>query len=228
MKRTLLLGSMLVGLATAAHASLVLPLSTSNDLGNSGPGPYGTVTVSLTSPTTASFNYSAASGFSFGDVGANINAAAFTSGPISFTARAGDSQTPSYTTLINGSGGQAQLDGFGNFTLIQNDQPNGFSSSVTALSFTITDTSGTWANVNQVLTNNSLGHEVGTHAFNIANGGNSFFDTNGPGVCTGADCGPNPPPPPPPPTDTPEPMSLLLLGSGLFGLGMVRKFTKSS
>jgi len=220
MRQLLLAGVAAFALATSAHAALIIPLDTSNDLNASGAGPYGNVTVNLTSPTTATFTFQAAAGFSFGDMGANINATDFSSSAVSFTALASDSQTPSYTTCINCAGGQGQLDGFGNFSLIENDQPNGFSSSVITASFTITDLSGTWSTVNSVLTPNDLNHEVASHAFNIASDGSSFFDTNGgPGTCTGAGCSP-PPPPPPPPTDTPEPMSLFLLGTGLVGLGV--------
>lgn len=212
--------SLFIGIGETAHADLLLTLGTSNDVGNSGPGPYATVQIALIDSTHAGFTFTALPTFAFGDMGLNVNAATFTSSAVSFTARPGDSQTPSYTTLINGSGGASQLDGFGNFTLVQNDQPNGFSASVLSANFTLTDTSGTWANVNQVLTDNASGNSAAVHAFSITNDGASFFATDSGSSCVGAGC--SPPPPPPPPNPTPEPMSLALLGAGLLGLGMTR------
>src|SRR4051812_21470315 len=37
------------------------------------------------------------------------------------------------------TGGQGQMDGFGNFSLVENSSPNGFSAAITSASFTRTD-----------------------------------------------------------------------------------------
>ena len=198
-----------LALPVAAHADTIFTLGNSNDTGTSGPGPYATLDVALTSPTTATLTYTRVGSFVFGEMGGNLNASSFTIGPVSFLLAPSSNQTPTFTAS------SGSLDGFGNFSVDQVSNPNGFSAAVIEASFTVTDTSGTWASSDAVLTPDNKGFEAAVHAFTATGG--SFFAANS-SSCTGATC--NPPPPPPPPI--PEPGTLALLGAGLLGLAGAR------
>jgi hypothetical protein len=174
--------------------------------------PYGTVLVNRTSTTTAVFTFTANSGYLFLDSGSaavNINATSWTIGNISATLLTG-AATPLPT-----NSGSGQEDGFGNFNQTL-DQFDGFMDAMTTLSFTVTDTSGTWASVSNVLAANNNGNFVAAHVgvcnvkpcVTSANGG-SFLST-GYASETGA-------------TNVPEPSSLWLLGSGFLALPAIAR-----
>jgi hypothetical protein len=143
--------------AGAANALTTLSLSIGNAAIAGFPAPYGSVTIDLTSATTANvtFTAGAATGFKYffidgGSADVNVNAASWTIG--SFVGNGG----------ALSDGGSGNVDGFGVFKQTVN-QFDGFGQPSTSIEFTLTDTSGTWASSDNVLTPNPSGHLVGAH-----------------------------------------------------------------
>jgi hypothetical protein len=113
--------------------------------------PFGTVTVNRTSTTTATLTYDAAAGYVFIDGGAaaaNINATTWTLGSISGTPGAG------FGVATYSDGGAGNEDGWGSFNQTIN-QSDGFADGSVQIVFSITDTSGTWADAASVLIANT-------------------------------------------------------------------------
>ena len=106
-----------------------------------------------------------------------------------------------------------KVGGVGTFALDYTDNPNGASDAVSSASFTIHNTSGTWANENVVL--NNVVPEAAVHAF--WTNGNSFLCQRRPDDLH-LDCGPGTTG-----TGIPEPVSMAVLGVGLAGLGYIRR-----
>src|SRR3954447_21567729 len=144
MKRAFLLGTMLAAIASPAFATAIYTLDQSDSPNVSGSGPYAQITVDRQTSTTAHISVIGLNGFAFGDVGVNVASTNFSVSNLTFTDNPGSNpnQNASYTQCTFCSGGSGMLDGFGNFELIQNDQPNGFASSVVALSFDLTNAGG--------------------------------------------------------------------------------------
>ena len=190
------------------RADVIYALNASNDTPTSGAGPYAQVDIHLVDSTHATATFTRIGSFVFGEMGLDINAALFGISDLAFTKNAGDTKTPSYSINLGGKVG-----GVGNFALDYVSNPSGFSDSVTAASFLITDKSGTWADAAHVL--NSAVPEAAVHAFTSTGG--SFFASGGPSVnCP--DCSPTPVI-----VDAPEPVSMAVLGVGMAGLGYVRR-----
>jgi hypothetical protein len=200
--------------------SVSYSIDTPNSAISGFPGPYATVTVNLTSPTTATLTYtSLVAGGNinlFGDggsVAANVNAASFTVGSITGT-NAGTGFTPGPYSLSSGN-----EDGFGNFNL-QVDSFDGFTNSADTISFTLTNNTGTWATAADVLTpngsNGPTGGAVGMHAFITPFPANS---ANG-AIVTGFATNSGGPTPIVGPT-VPAPPSVVLLSAGVLLLGGV-------
>ena len=188
-------------------------------------GPYATVEIDLTSSTTATITFTSdvKNGFIFlmgdgGSVALNVNATTFTATNITGS-NSGTGFTPGpYSVASAGN-----EDGFGSFNLKINSF-DWFTHSSDTISFTLTNTSGTWASATDVLIANADGFDAAIHAFvttfpaNAANGAIATgfaAETAGSFEST-----------PPPGT---EPSSLAILGSGLVGLGsLVRRRLKKS
>jgi hypothetical protein len=154
--------------STAVRADIInITLSSSNGA-FTGSGPYANVEVDLTSSTVATITFTSdtSGGFTYLMNGAdvNINATTFTAPTASSVTATGPSTggftAPSGITV--GSGGND--DGFGTFNL-NIGQHDGYPDSSNMISFSVTDTSGTWASASNVLALNGTGFDAAFHAF---------------------------------------------------------------
>ena len=192
-------------------------------VGNSGlsgfPGPYATVDVHLTDPTHATISFTSLTNgtniYLFGAVNAvdvNVNATTWTIG--SFTAtNAGTGFTPGPLS----DGGSGTVDGFGVLNQTVNSF-DGFTHASDFISFTLTNTSGTWASDTTVLVANNQGVFGAAHIFVTTtiggvNASNSALVTGfaANGGSTVPDGG----------------TTVMLLGAALGALGMARRFLMS-
>lgn len=191
------------------------------DTGNSAisgfTGPFGTVSVDLTSSTTALITFTSLTNsgniYLFGDGGSvdvNINATSSTISGITGS-NAGTGFTSGGPFTAAGSG---NVDGFGVFNQTI-DTFDGFTHSSDTISFTVTDNSGTWASASNVLTPNSDGFDAAAHIFVTSSPANA---ANG-AIVTGfaAESGG--------PVTAPEPSSVFLLGAGVLALVGLRKMS---
>ncbi|SRR6266567_2760728 len=161
-----------------------------------GTGPFGTVHVDLTSSTTATITFTAASGYQFIDgsaVAVNVNATSWTVS--AFTSNGGP---------VTDSGSQ-NVDGFGQFN--QTGSQQNASNGATVISFTLTNTSGTWASATNVLAFNANHWLVAAHVFVVGSNGITGF-VAGPKGGTVPDGG----------------TTVMLLGAALGVLGMARRY----
>ena len=203
-----------LGLQQAKADTITYSLSVSN-FGFTGP--YASVLVNRTSTTTATITFTSLTNsgniYLMGDgssVALNVNATTFTCGIVTGS-NAGTGFTPGpYTTNIVAN---QQVDGWGrfNFTI---DSFDGYTHSSDSISFTLTNTSGTWATASSVLVANANGALAAAHIFvttSPANASNSAlitgFAANGGAVNT-PDGG----------------TTVMLLGAALGALGIARRF----
>jgi hypothetical protein len=177
MERSILMNLKLLAATAAGALTLALAGSASAlttytlDLGNAAisgyPAPYGSVAINLLNSTTATVSFTAANtgGYYYFFTGAqaadvNVNATSWTLSGLTENGAG---------TLSDGGGNQVDGHGYFNQTT---DLTDGFTDRSTAISFTLTNTGGTWASDSVVLIGNNLGHTVGAHI----------------GVCTNAAC----------------------------------------
>jgi hypothetical protein len=144
-------------------------LNAPNDAVSGFSGPYGTVTVDLTSSTTATVTFTSAvvggNIYLFGDgstAAVNVNASSFTITNVSGS-NAGTGFTPGPYTVENPPG-TSNVSSFGSFNGVI-DSFDGFTHTSDTVSFTVTDLSGTWASAANVLTPNADGFDAVAHIF---------------------------------------------------------------
>ena len=202
-----------------AKADFIFQLTVPNSGLSGFPGPYATVDVHLTDPTHATISFtSLTSGtniYLFGGVNAvdvNVNATSWTIGTFVAT-NAGTGFTPGPLS----DGGSGTVDGFGVLTQTVNSF-DGFTHASDFISFTLTNTSGTWASDTTVLVANNQGVFGAAHIFVTTtiggvNASNSALVTGfaANGGSTVPDGG----------------TTVMLLGAALGALGMARRFLMS-
>ena len=197
--------------------SITFNLGTGNPAISGYPGPYASVLVNRTSTTTAIITFTSLTNsgkiYLFGDgssVGVNVNATTWTLGAIT-----GSNAGTGFTPGPFSDGGAGNEDGFGSFNQNINSF-DGFTHSSDTVSFSLTDTSGTWANAGAVLTGNADGNLAAAHIFvtsfpaNAANGALATGFASGFTHVSVPDGG----------------TTVMLLGAGLSALGLVRRLVK--
>lgn len=207
---------LLIGLAVspAAADTITYNLTVPNTALSSYPQPYASVYIDLTSGTTATIKFTGLTStntngtytYILGTTNAadlNVNGA-FSVSNINFTGGCTGTGCPAGGTGFTVGSGNVSSFGSFNLTLTNND---GFKDAVSSVTFTLTDTSGTWSSASNVLLANSLGNFAAAHVFATGATCNGACVTGFASNTSGS--------------FTPEPNTAFLLGLALFGLGFV-------
>jgi hypothetical protein len=138
-------------------------------------GPYQEVTVTLVDSTHATITITSDTNNGYlylmggqgnAAVGVNVNTANAPTWTISSITASGPG-TAGFTAPVGSNGGSGNFDGFGTFNqsiaLV-----DGFTNAATTISFTLTNTGGTWTSASDVLTPNANGAVAGSHTFPCA------------------------------------------------------------
>jgi hypothetical protein len=146
--------------------SITFNLTTGNSAISGYPGPYASVLVNRTSTTTATITFTSLinSGniYLFGDgstVAVNVNAASWALGTVT-----GSNAGTGFSPGPFSDAGSQNVDGLGIFNQTI-DSFGGYTHSSDAVSFTLSDTAGTWTSAANVLTANSHGFLAAAHIF---------------------------------------------------------------
>jgi len=149
-----------------AKADFVFDLTVGNSAISGYPAPYAQVDVNLTSSTMATVTFTSLlnSGniYLFGGVSSvdvNVNATAFT-----LTLITGSNAGTGFTPGTYSQGSAGNVDGHGVFNGIV-DSFDGYTHSSDNISFTLTNTSGTWLSAASVLAPNGSGFLAAAHIF---------------------------------------------------------------
>jgi hypothetical protein len=185
-----------------------------NDGINSYSPSYGTLTINLINSTHASVSFASntVNGHTYLFGGNNafalqVNASSFTGG--SFVG----GRVGGFTGSLS-LGGAQNMNGFGlfNFSIADTD---GFKDAFDHLTFTLTNSSGVWASAANVLSLNAKGYDAAGHVFvsDLVNG--KYKNLNATGFAAEG----------PSTTNVPDGgLTVMLLGTALGALGMVRRF----
>jgi hypothetical protein len=212
MKRiiSVLFGTLAAAWVNVAGADFIFQLDVGN-VGLSGfSGPFATVDVQLTDATHATITFdsltNAGNIYLLGDGGSvavNVNATSFTLGTIT-----GSNSGTGFTPGPWSDGGAGNEDGFGSFNQTINSF-DGFTHSSDEISFSLTNTSGTWGADTDVLVGNASGNLAAAHIFVTSDPANASNGAIVTGFASGDGGGGG--------NFVPEPDSLLLLGLALLG-----------
>jgi hypothetical protein len=159
-----------LALSSGAASAIVYTINDPNNDLSGYPAPYATASVILNTSTSATvtFQSQTTGGYLYlmGDGGTadvNVHATSFSVSGITATNSIAGFNAPS-CPASGCNGGSGTVDGFGVFNQTIN-LFDGFTSAATTVSFTLTNTGGTWGSDADVLTANASGHLAAMHAF---------------------------------------------------------------